>query len=171
MPRHKKHRAKQTIKSNYIRSSFFGVEDSLVSTTGLVAGISVATHEVEFILLAGFVAVAVEAISMAAGEFLSEETEQELNRTKRHSNPIIGGAIMFVSYFAAGMIPILPILLFPIDYAIYVSMAAALVGLFLLGLIKGALTKRNVLKSGIQVLIVGGTAALIGTAVGIFFKL
>jgi VIT1/CCC1 family predicted Fe2+/Mn2+ transporter len=50
-------------------------------------------------------------------------------------------------------------------------MAAALVGLFLLGLIKGALTKRNVLKSGIQVLIVGGTAALIGTAVGIFFKL
>ena len=170
MPRHKKHRAKHKIRSNYIRSSFFGIEDSLVSTTGLIAGISVGTQEVRFILLAGFVAVAVEAISMAAGEFLSEETEQDLSKSKQRSNPIVGGAIMFVSYFAAGMIPIIPILFFPIDYAIYVSMVAALVGLFLLGLMKGALTKRNVLKSGIQVLVVGGTAALIGAAVGIFFK-
>jgi VIT1/CCC1 family predicted Fe2+/Mn2+ transporter len=61
-------------------------------------------------------------------------------------------------------------MLFPIDYAIYVSMAAALVGLFLLGLVKGALTRRDIIRSGIQVLVVGGVAAMIGAAVGIFFK-
>lgn len=171
MSRHKKRYTKKKISSNYIRSSFFGIEDSLVSTTGLVAGISVGTHEVEFILLAGFVAVAVEAISMAAGEFLSEETEQDLTRSKRRSNPIIGGLIMLVSYIAAGMIPILPILIFPIEYAIYVSIVAALIGLFFLGLMKGSLTKRNIIKSGIQVLVVGGAATLIGAAVGIFFRL
>lgn len=170
MPAHKKRRKKKQITSSYIRSSFFGVEDSLVSTTGLIAGISAGTSEVKFILLAGFVAVAVEAISMAAGEFLSEETEQDLNRSRRHSSPIIGGIIMFVSYAVAGMIPILPILFFPIDQAIYVSMIAALVGLFMLGLIKGALTKRRIIRSGIQVLLVGGTAAVIGSAVGILFK-
>ncbi len=170
MPRHKKRRKKQQITSSYIRSSFFGVEDSLVSTTGLIAGISVGTHEVKFILLAGFVAVAVEAISMAAGEFLSEETEQDLTHSRRRSNPVIGGVIMFISYFAAGMIPIVPILLFPIDYAIYVSMVAALAGLFILGIIKGALTKRRILRSGLQVLLVGGTATIIGATVGIFFK-
>jgi VIT1/CCC1 family predicted Fe2+/Mn2+ transporter len=170
MPRHKKHPSKQRLTSSYIRSSFFGIEDSLVSTTGLIAGISVGTQSVDFILLAGFVAVAVEAISMSAGEFLSEETEQDLNRSRHKSSPIIGGAIMFFSYSAAGMVPILPIMLFPIDYAIYVSMAAALVGLFLLGLVKGALTRRDIIRSGIQVLVVGGVAAMIGAAVGIFFK-
>lgn len=170
MPAHKKRRKKQQLTSSYIRSSFFGIEDSLVSTTGLIAGISAGTSEVKFILLASFVAVAVEAISMAAGEFLSEETEQDLARSKRHSNPIIGGIIMFVSYAAAGMVPILPILFFPIEYAIYVSMIAALVGLFILGIIKGTLTKRRIFQSGLQVLVVGGTAAIIGASVGILFK-
>lgn len=170
MPRHKKHRNHFILSSNYVRSSFFGVEDSLVSTTGLIAGISVGTTDTKFILLAGFVAVAVEAVSMAAGEFLSEETEQDLSRRKRRSSPVVGGIIMLISYFAAGMVPIVPIILFPASYAIYVSMAAALVGLFCLGLVKGKLTRKGMLRSGLQVFFVGGIAALIGVVVGIVFR-
>ncbi len=170
MPRHKKHRNHFILSSNYVRSSFFGIEDSLVSTTGLIAGLSVGTTDTKFILLAGFVAVAVEAVSMAAGEFLSEETEQDLSRRKRRSSPVIGGIIMLISYFLAGMIPILPIILFPPSYAIYVSMAAALAGLFCLGLVKGTLTRKGVLRSGLQVFFVGGIAAAIGVVVGIVFR-
>jgi len=170
MPRHKKHHNHFILSSNYVRSSFFGIEDSLVSTTGLIAGISVGTSDTKFILLAGFVAVAVEAVSMAAGEFLSEETEQDLSRRKRRSSPVIGGIIMLISYFLAGMIPILPIMFFPSTYAIYVSMAAALIGLFCLGLVKGSLTRKGVLRSGLQVFFVGGIAAAIGVVVGIVFR-
>lgn len=170
MPRHKKHRNHFILSSNYVRSSFFGIEDSLVSTTGLIAGLSVGTTDTKFILLAGFVAVAVEAVSMAAGEFLSEETEQDLSRRKRRSSPLIGGVIMLISYFLAGMIPILPIILFPPSYAVYVSMAAALAGLFCLGLVKGQLTRKGVLRSGLQVFFVGGIAAAIGVVVGIVFR-
>lgn len=155
---------------DYVRSSFFGVEDSLVSTTGLIAGVAVGTQDAKFVILAGLVGVAVEAVSMAAGEFLSEETTHDLDKRDKAS-PIMGGMIMFVSYFAAGLIPLLPIILLPKSYSLYVSVFAALVGLFILGLIKGKVTGKNPLRSGIEVLIVGGVAAAIGIAVGVVLKI
>jgi len=167
MPRHKK---RPKIATSYLHSSFFGIEDSLVSTTGLIAGVSVATTDASFILLAGCVAVAVEAISMATGEFLSEETDQDFTKKKLHSSPIIGGVIMFISYSLAGMVPIIPFAIFPPEYALIASMTAALIGLFVLGLVKGKLTHKNLFRSGLQVLVVGGISAIIGVAVGVVFK-
>lgn len=158
------------ISRDYIRSSFFGIEDSLVSTTGLIAGVAVGTQDAKFVILAGLVGVAVEAVSMAAGEFLSEETTHDLDKRDK-ANPITGGLIMLVSYFAAGLVPLLPIVFLPKEYSLYVSVLAALVGLFVLGLIKGKVTGKNPLRSGIEVLIVGGVAAAIGIAVGVLLKI
>ena len=58
----------------FLRNTVFGVEDSLVSTVGLLSGIA-ATGSVSksFILLTGIVYISVEAFSMAVGSFLSEE--------------------------------------------------------------------------------------------------
>lgn len=155
---------------DYIRSAFFGVEDSLVSTTGLIAGVAAATSEKSFILLAGIVAVAVEAISMAAGEFLAEETEHDLDKNDR-AKPLIGGLIMLVSYALAGLVPILPAALLPHSIAIYWSIGLAMVGLFCLGIIKGKITNQPMLGSGLKVFLVGGTATAIGVCVGILFKI
>ncbi len=166
IPSMKKHR----LDRDYIRSSFFGIEDSLVSTTGLIAGMAVGTQDAKLVILAGLVGVAVEAVSMAAGEFLSEETTHDLDKRDK-ANPAVGGLIMFVSYFAAGMLPLLPIMLLPKSYSLYVSVCAALVGLFTLGLIKGNITRKNPLRSGIEVLIVGGVAAGIGLLVGLTLKI
>lgn len=157
---------------DYVRSSFFGIEDSLVSTTGLIAGVAVATTDKHFILVAGIIAIAVEAISMAAGEFLSEETEQDLGEdSSQKTNPVLGGFIMLVSYFVAGFVPLLPVILLPLEYALPASIIAALVGLFVLGFLKGKITSRPPLASAIKVLVVGGIAAGIGILVGIVFKL
>ena len=155
---------------DYVRSSFFGIEDSLVSTTGLIAGVAVGTQDAKFVILAGLVGIAVEAVSMAAGEFLSEETTHDLDK-RDEANPITGGLIMLVSYFGAGLIPLLPIMLLPKSYSLYVSVLAALVGLFILGLIKGKVTGKSPLRSGIEVLVVGGVAAAIGIAVGVVLKI
>lgn len=166
MPSMKKHH----FDRDYVRSSFFGIEDSLVSTTGLIAGVAVGTQDAKFVILAGLVGIAVEAVSMAAGEFLSEETTHDLDKRDK-ANPITGGLIMLVSYFGAGLIPLLPIMLLPKSYSLYVSVLAALVGLFILGLIKGKVTGKSPLRSGIEVLIVGGVAAAIGIAVGVVLKI
>ena len=158
------------LNSHYIRSSVFGVEDSLVSTTGLIAGVVVGSASQHFVILAGIVAIAVEAVSMAAGEFISEETEHDMELGGQKENPMIAGLIMFVSYFLAGFVPLLPIIFLPLPQALYVSIVAAAVGLFVLGLIKGDLTKKHLIRSGFKVLTIGGIATAIGIVVGIFFR-
>jgi VIT1/CCC1 family predicted Fe2+/Mn2+ transporter len=98
---------------------------------------------------------------MAAGEFLSEETTHDLEQQgQKAHNPIIGGFIMLVSYGLAGMVPLIPIILrIWHSMALVASMAAALRALFLLGLVKGKVTGKSPLRSGIEVLVVGGIAA------------
>lgn len=160
---------KRKLDSDYVRSSFFGIEDSLVSTTGLIAGVAVGSHDTKFVILAGLVGIAVEAVSMGAGEFLSEETEHDLDKNDR-ANPLYGGFIMLISYFLAGLIPLLPIIFLPPSISLHVSIIAALIGLFVLGIAKGKVTNTNVLKSAIKVLVIGGIAAGIGIAVGIMLR-
>lgn len=166
----RKRNKKQGIVGDYIRSSFFGIEDSLVSTTGLIAGISVATTDKKFIVLAGIVAIAVEAISMAAGEFLSEETEKDMGSAGKRTNPFVGGLIMLISYFVAGLVPLVPVFFLPSEYALTAAISAAFVGLFTLGYAKGKITGKSPSRSAVKVLVVGGLATIIGIAVGIYFK-
>jgi vacuolar iron transporter family protein len=160
---------RRSLPGDYLRSALFGVEDSLVSTTGVIAGVGVGSSSERVVLLAGFVALAVEALSMAAGEYLSERTLHQANR--RHAGkPIVGGAIMLFSYFLAGLLPLIAVVSLPLPESIFASIAIALAGLFLLGAVKSRFVKTNWLKSGLEVLVVGGIAALIGIAAGAFFR-
>ncbi len=156
------------MKSDYLRSAFFGVEDSLVSTTGLVAGIAAGSQDVKIILLAGLVAVAVEALSMSAGQYLSQKAVQEFDGNK--ASPVGTGAIMMVAYVAAGVIPILPMVLLSYPLSLFVSVGSALIALYVVGYIKGKIVKRPPRRSGLEVLIVGGAATLIGLLVGVALK-
>lgn len=63
----------EVAKNQYIRTIIFAVEDSLVSTTGLIAGISVGTNNKAVVVVSGIVAIAVEAISMGASEYISDD--------------------------------------------------------------------------------------------------
>jgi len=152
-------------QKDYLRSGFFGAEDSLVSTTGLVAGIAAGSQDVKIILLAGLVAVAVEAVSMGAGQYLSQKAVDELDGEK--VSPIGTGLMMLVSYAVAGAVPIIPMAFLPYPQSLFASVAAALIALFGIGYIKGKLVKRPATRSGLEVLIVGGIATLIGLLVGV----
>lgn len=61
-----------------IREIVFGLEDSFVSTLGAVSGVAVGSGSKEIVLLTGCVIVAVEALSMAAGSYLSSKAADEL---------------------------------------------------------------------------------------------
>ncbi len=61
-----------------IREIVFGLEDSLVSTLGTVSGIAVGSGQSYVVLLAGMVLVVVEAVSMAAGSYLSSKSATQL---------------------------------------------------------------------------------------------
>ncbi len=61
----------------YLRNFVFGVEDSLVSTVGLLSGVAAAGVETKTIVLTGVVLIIVEALSMAVGSYLSEYSVEE----------------------------------------------------------------------------------------------
>lgn len=158
------------IAADYLRSIVFGLEDGLVSTTGAVVGISVGSQDKELVILAGLVIIAVEAISMSAGQFLSEEAVHELEGGRHTDSVAVSALMMFLSYALAGIIPILPFFLLPLASATLFSVVAALISLFLLGYFKARITKVNTLRSGLEILLVGGLATTIGVVVGIILK-
>ncbi len=61
-----------------IREVIFGLEDGLVSTLGAITGVAVGLNSSFAVVLTGFVIVAVESLSMAAGTYLSSKSEQEV---------------------------------------------------------------------------------------------
>lgn len=69
-------RAKEFV-SHYLREIVFGLEDSVVSTLGAVSGVAVGSGAGETVILAGLVIVAVEALSMSAGSYLSSKAATE----------------------------------------------------------------------------------------------
>ncbi|MFC1633057.1 VIT1/CCC1 transporter family protein [Patescibacteria group bacterium] len=65
---------------SYARQIIFGLEDSLVSTLGVITGIAAGTGNPLIVVLSGFVVIFVESISMTAGEYLSSKSEKEILR-------------------------------------------------------------------------------------------
>jgi VIT1/CCC1 family predicted Fe2+/Mn2+ transporter len=69
------HRAGQT---GTLRATIFGVNDGLVSNLALVMGVAGAAADPHFILLAGIAGLLAGAFSMAAGEWISMQSQREL---------------------------------------------------------------------------------------------
>jgi predicted membrane protein (TIGR00267 family) len=65
-----------------IRELVFGLEDGLVSTMGAVAGIAAGTEDARIVVLSGVVIVAVEALSMTAGAYLSSKSHVQMLQKK-----------------------------------------------------------------------------------------
>jgi VIT1/CCC1 family predicted Fe2+/Mn2+ transporter len=61
-----------------IREFVFGIQDGLISTLGLLAGVQGATENTLVVVIAGLTAMFSGAISMAAGSYLSSEAQKEI---------------------------------------------------------------------------------------------
>ena len=82
------------------------------------------------------------------------------------SNPIKDGLVMGLSFVLAALVPIIPYLFLDGNIAITVSVAAALVGLFVLGVGKGRLVQRSPVLQGLEILGIGVLSAGVGFALG-----
>lgn len=159
---------KKSIFATYMRNFVFGVEDSLVSTVGMLSGIAVAQTPGPTIILAGIVLIFVEAFSMGVGSFLSEDTAQEYMKGVNASTRIsrIAAVIMFFAYFIAGFVPLSPYLFLAPDVALPVSITASSISLFILGGVGSVVSKIPFWKGAMKMLIIGGIAIVLGVIVG-----
>ncbi|GMU25478.1 MAG: hypothetical protein AMXMBFR16_03830 [Candidatus Uhrbacteria bacterium] len=154
-------------KASEFRSFIFGIEDSLVSTVGLLSGIAIAAVPKATIILSGIVLIFVEAFSMGAGSFLSESSVEDLTRQRvSTASTVRVGVVMFLSYFFAGFIPLSPYIFLDAAAAFPTSILVSLTALFVLGIWSGSFTKISLLKSGMRMLVIGGFAIGIGVMAG-----
>lgn len=158
------------INTEYLQSAMFGFNDALVSTTGVIVGISAGTGNKQVVILAGVVTILVEALSMGAGQYLSSKSAHQLNKDASSKSPMVSGIIMLAAYFMAGLVPLLSIVMFPISYAANVAVIASLTCLLVLGYAKGKIVKVSPIRSALEVFIIGGIATTIGIIAGNLFS-
>lgn len=99
----------------------------------------------------------------------------ELGMLEDEGKPFLNGLVTFGAFVAAGALPLLVYLLglaFPVPSQVAFPVAVALSGLALFGLgaAKVTVTKLNPIRSGLEMLIVGGLAAGVAYTVGALLK-
>ena len=100
---------------------------------------------------------------------------EELGLLTDDRNPLLSALLTFCAFLAAGSVPLLVYMLelfLPIAPAVafVVSLALSGVALFVLGAAKVLVTERNALRSGMEMLLIGGLAAGVAYLVGALLK-
>ena len=108
-----------------------------------------------------------EIISRSTTSLNKTMIEKELGLPYGETNTAPKDAIVVgSSYAGAALIPLWPYLLWPVILALPISLVTTAFALFALGVVKGRVVRTSLLRSGIQVLIIGGGSAAIGYLVG-----
>ncbi len=214
----------------HAREFVFGVQDGLLSTIGLLSGVSAATQNRAIVVLTGVAAAVTGGLSMATGSYLAARTEKDifekelldqarlaadepylareallesltadgldrpaayrvvktlaqredlLLRTVQEkvlglgtadlSRPFAAGAVMFLSFVVGAAVPLLPYLLAVGTTALAASWTLSVAALLGVGVFKGILTRRPLLRSGVEFAGVALGSALVGWVVGQLF--
>jgi VIT1/CCC1 family predicted Fe2+/Mn2+ transporter len=104
--------------------------------------------------------------------FLDFMLKEELGLVRESlDNPYTVAGVMGVSFLAGGMIPTIPLLVPGLGNPFPVSLGAALVALFGLGVGKARLARRNSWLGGVEILVLGSLAAGLGFLLGALFHL
>ena len=99
--------------------------------------------------------------------WLNTLIEKELGISPEDTtNPIKDAGVMGTSFTLAAAVPIAPYFFLTGPVAISVSVAAALVALFVLGMGKGRLVQRSPILQGWEILVIGAVSAGIGFLLG-----
>ncbi|OGV90617.1 hypothetical protein A3A66_03875 [Microgenomates group bacterium RIFCSPLOWO2_01_FULL_46_13] len=161
-----------------LREIVFGLEDGIVSTLGVITGIAEGTKDRYTILLAGLVIIAVESLSMAAGTYLSNKSEEEVlarvaNNSKHARLHLVASKqssfrafLMGVAYVVGGAVPVLPYMVVPLSWALGVSVVAAVAALVAIGIWKARVTGTNIFRSVLEIAGISLVAALVGFIIG-----
>jgi len=99
---------------------------------------------------------------------LKTMVEKELGLTAEHSegSPAQGALVMGVSFGVGSLIPIVPYLFLPVRTAIFGSVVATGLVLFGIGVLKSRWTRRDWMRSGLEILALGAFAGVAGYLFG-----
>jgi VIT1/CCC1 family predicted Fe2+/Mn2+ transporter len=99
--------------------------------------------------------------------FLRTKVQKELGLSPDAGGAAFGDALAVgFTYLVSAIVPLWPYFFFPLNIALAISLVCTLLALFAVGVAKGRVTRLSLLRSGVQVVIVGSVSAGVGYAIG-----
>lgn len=161
------------VERKYLPEFVYGATDGTITTFAIVAGVMGASLSSTVVLILGFANLFADGFSMAISNYLSNESQKDLNRNKhkRWKNPRRTAFATFAAFVIVGLIPLIPFILAPFISVIEMHKflySIILTGIAFLGIgaIKGKVVGKHYARSAIETLIIGGVAAILAFSVG-----
>ena len=111
--------------------------------------------------------IASEAIGHSIKTLVKTKIEKELGLPFYDTETARGDALVVgASYGVAAVVPLWPYFFFEMHLAMVLSLVSTGCALFALGVVKGRVARQSLLRSGLQVVVVGGLSAGIGYLIG-----
>jgi len=169
---------------NNLRAAVLGANDGLASNFCLMMGVAGAGASATVILMCGIAGLVGGACSMALGEWLSVTNARELALSQldrevgthepnaRHISVASAGDALsaagfsFLLFALGAALPVLPFCVLPLAARVGGSIAVAIGGLFVLGVVTSLFNARSALYSGARQVAIGVGAAAITYLVG-----
>jgi len=164
------------LEKRYLPEFVYGGIDGAVTTFAVVAGVIGASLSPAIVLILGFANLFADGFSMAISDYLSIKSENELDK-KHRKNARKKALATFFSFVIIGVIPLLSFVVaaifrseFFIKNQFILSIFFTIFALLFVGWNKGKITGKSKIRSSINTLLIGGTAAILAFLVGFFVK-
>ncbi len=147
----------------------------------------VSPSEIDILVRAGLSAAVGLALSSGWGAYEAERVERrkeiqllEQQMQRPMDGCMVDSAVHFATGWAsfihgisplpAAILPLIPLILFPLDFVFagFISVSITMIFLFLLGVWMGRISKSNILTGGLRIVIVGLITALICVLIGAY---
>jgi len=180
---HFSHHVKLPTISKFMKDIVFGANDGIVTTFAVVSGFNGASLNstdamalsVSVVLLFGLANLFSDGVAMGLGNYLSYSTDLgtiEHVTKKDRKTPFLSALMIFLAFMLFGFVPLIPYVFNIGDNQTKFLLAIifSTIALLILGIFRWRLTFDNFRKSVGEILLLGGTAALVAYIVGTFFK-
>ena len=159
----------------YLKDVIYAANDGIITTFAVVSGVAGAGLDPAIVLILGVANLLADGFSMATSDYLATKSEEEyLERDGNHVGKMRSkkaAAVTFFAFVIAGFLPVLPYLILAKNFDVFwVSAASTASALFIVGACRSRWTGKNWFSSGLEMLFVGGIAALIAYFVGASIK-
>jgi VIT1/CCC1 family predicted Fe2+/Mn2+ transporter len=156
----------------YLAEAVYGANDGIVTTFAVVSGVAGAALDARIVVVLGVANLLADGFSMGMSNFLSRRSEMDYRETVAPGesraddrSPARTAFATFAAFVLAGWTPLAPYLLglrplFPL------SVATTAVVFFVVGASRSLVTDRPWPRNGVEMLVVGMTAAAVAFGVG-----
>lgn len=162
----------------HIRDVVYGANDGIITTFAVVSSVEGAKLGTTAILVVGFASLFADGFSMASSDFLASKAEAARKKNDGEEsdpeevNPKMSAFFTFIAFILVGVIPLIPYFFVGVasSTSFIVSGVATAIALFSVGALRTRVTGGNALRAGVEMLLIGGSAALVAFVIGRFIE-